>query len=64
MWIFLVYLGKSDKKGHSWRRFYRIVRQRIRWGCDRGADEMLGVDDDDDEGADDKRWRCEDDEMI
>ena len=47
-------------KGHSWRCFYRIMRQRIRWGCDRGADEMLGVDDD---GADDKRWRCEDDEM-
>ena len=48
-------MGKSDKKGHSWRCFYRIVRLRIRWGCDRGAEEMLGGDDD--EGADDKRWR-------
>ena len=39
--------GKSVMKGHSWRRFYRIARKMIRWGCDRGADEieMLGGDD-------------------
>ena len=43
-------------KGHSWRCFYRIARKKIRWGCDRGAKEMLAGDDDED--ADDRRWRC------
>ena len=53
--------------GHSWRCLYRIMRMKIRWGCDRGDEneqielesqlvrceeaEMLG-------GADAKRWRC------
>ena len=34
-------------KGHSWRCFDRSARKKIKWGCDRGADEieMLGVDD-------------------
>ena len=26
-------------KGHSWRCFYRIMRKKLRSGCDRGADE-------------------------
>ena len=40
--------GNSVMKGHSRRCFYRIARKKMRWGCDRGADEieMLGGDED------------------
>ena len=53
MFGFFSFIWESILKGHSWRCFYMSARKKIRWGCDRDAEEMLGGDDD--EGADDKR---------